>query len=325
MAMIPPVRHDLKRKQNLAYGRITDNAGQVQVTRNENFDLSNTIFKTIPQVLKTASLYQRWKISIFISKLDLKYKFDESKVQAIEAAYAKVQKPLADDSALFKFMLTECEFACEHAEGHFLDHLHFCREYSALHYSAAATSPRVMLCHSIMGLGTNLFPMPKEKVPTLRKLLSPEDFGQVECFPSFMRLMVHGYFLTELATYDAAQLGRIRKIRVHRLIDNEPLDLSAAQMWDARAHTPHCPHPPSAFLNSLLTHCWVHCVRVCACVCACVCVCVCTVTRAGAQSSEATRQRRESQAVTRRRVLDAMADAREARCSEAGVAVARIL
>ena len=73
---------------------------------------------------------------------------------------------MADNSSLFHFMFTECDFSIEHADGSFLDHLHFCHDYTAVHFSSA--SPRVMLLHSIMGVGTNCFPMGIEKLPTLR-------------------------------------------------------------------------------------------------------------------------------------------------------------
>ena len=46
--------------------------------------------------------------------------------------------------------------------GSFLDHLQFCFEYGSIHYKQH--SPRVLYLHSIMGVGTNLFPMPMSKV-----------------------------------------------------------------------------------------------------------------------------------------------------------------
>ena len=49
-----------------------------------------------------------------------------------------------------------------HAVGSFLDHLQFCFEYGSVHYKQH--SPRVLYLHSIMGVGTNLFPMPLSKV-----------------------------------------------------------------------------------------------------------------------------------------------------------------
>ena len=120
----------------------------------------------------------------------------------------------------------------EHADGSFLDHLYFCQDYAALHYKAAATSPRVMLLHSIMGVGTNCFPMTLEKVPTLRALVSPEDFVQIEAFPSILRLLVHGPLLAELVACDTATLGRLKTIRFRRLLGNEPVAFTAEQLWE---------------------------------------------------------------------------------------------
>jgi len=129
-------------------------------------------------------------------------------------------------------MFEECDFAIEHADGSFLDHLNFCQEYAARHYTKAATTPRVMLLHSICGVGTNCFPMTLEKLPMLRTLLSTEDMAQIEAFPSILRLLVHGPLLAELAACDAATLGKLLAIRCRRLLDNEPITLSASQLWE---------------------------------------------------------------------------------------------
>ena len=53
--------HDLKRKQALAYGRITDNANKITATLNEHFDLGRTIFKTLPP-RGVKALFQRTKL-----------------------------------------------------------------------------------------------------------------------------------------------------------------------------------------------------------------------------------------------------------------------
>jgi len=220
----PPVAHGLKRKHDLAYGGIRDHAGQLTATVNQRFALEQTIFKTLPPN-SPASLFQR-------SKLDYDFTWDNAAAGEIEKAYSAVPRPVSDDSAIFNFMLTECDFSIEHADGSFLDHLYFCQEYAARHYAKANSTPRVMLLHSIMGVGTNCFPMTLDKVPTLRSLVSAEDMAQIEAFPSILRLLIHGPLLVELVSCDKARLGQLRSIRFHRLLDNGPLTLSAEQLWE---------------------------------------------------------------------------------------------
>ena len=73
----------------------------------------------------------------------------------IERAFAEVEPSLprsvSDDAPIYNFMVKECDFALEHADGSFMDHLHFCSDYSSLHFSQH--SPRVLLLHSICGVG----------------------------------------------------------------------------------------------------------------------------------------------------------------------------
>lgn len=118
------------------------------------------------------------------------------------------------------------------ADGSFLEHLLFCRDYAARHYPAAQGSPRVMLLHSIMGVGTNCFPMSLDRLPTLASLLSPTELTQIQAFPSVLRLLVHGPLLKELCGCSEAKLQTLRRLRFHRLLDNEPLELSAPQFWE---------------------------------------------------------------------------------------------
>jgi hypothetical protein len=53
--------------------------------------------------------------------------------------------------------------------GSFLDHLQFCYEYSAAYFKQH--SPRVLFLHSILGVGTNIFPMKKEDESTLSSMV----------------------------------------------------------------------------------------------------------------------------------------------------------
>lgn len=59
--------------------------------------------------------------------------------------------------------------------GSFLDHLQFCYEYSASYFKEH--SPRVLFLHSILGVGTNIFPMKKEDEPALAAIVSAHARG----------------------------------------------------------------------------------------------------------------------------------------------------
>ena len=122
-APIQPVEHSLLRKQALALARPSDHAGSFVATVDPAFSLGATIFQTLPVGVKT--YFQR-------TKLDNKLLFHERARAAIEAAYARAGPApvIADDTPLHAFMLTECHFSMEHADGSFLDHLFFCREYA---------------------------------------------------------------------------------------------------------------------------------------------------------------------------------------------------
>jgi len=216
---VPLVVHSLQRKQNLATGRITDNAGQLTASLNPRFDMNKTIFHTLKG---PGALFQR-------TKLDVEYDWDPALAAEIEAAYASLPHAVRTSDHLFKFMFTECNFQIEHADGSFLDHLYFCHDYTAQHYPAA--SPRVMLLHSICGVGTNCFPMGVEKLPALASLLEPEEMLHVEAFPTVLRLLVHGPLLAQLMESPTEELQQLSAIKFHRLLDNELLELTADQLW----------------------------------------------------------------------------------------------
>ena len=100
----------------------------------------------------------------------------------LRAANHSTTHPLpAVSAALMQFLVNECDFNVEHADGSFLDHLYFCFEYSVQHYPRH--SPLVMLLHSILGTGTNTFAMTADKIPQLRPLMTPWEWTQVEAFP----------------------------------------------------------------------------------------------------------------------------------------------
>ena len=123
-------------------------------------------------------------------------------------------------------MNDKCDFAMEHADGSFMDHLQFCYEYGCAHYKQQ--SPRVLLLHSVLGVGTNYFPCTTAQIPELKALLTDDEFAHVEAFPSLLRLIVHGRLLPALAA-----AGDAKGLAFHRVIDNAPLELDAEQLWVA--------------------------------------------------------------------------------------------
>lgn len=230
-----PVTHSLKRRQTIAFARPTDNAGAVTASVDSSFDLGDTIFKTLP---KGSALEK-----VQISKLNTILDWAPAAVEQVNAAYtAMPPSPAVDDEALHRFMRDECDFAMEHADGSFIEHLHFCRDYTTRHF--AGGRPRVMLMHSICGVGTNCFPMRADQLPRLESLLTPAEFAQVQAFPTVLRLLVHGPLLAELpkllasAKQDARSVDTdgkhnahaFRGLRCHRLLDNAPIHLTAEQL-----------------------------------------------------------------------------------------------
>merc|ERR1719440_2122357 len=118
------VAHDLKRKQCIALGGPNDNAGDVKLTAGSDFDLDKTIFFTLTSPVK------RWAQR---TRINFSMEWDAEAAKRVEAAYQSVPRSVQDNAAIYKFMAHECDFALEHADGSFLDHLHFCQEYSAVH------------------------------------------------------------------------------------------------------------------------------------------------------------------------------------------------
>ena len=96
-------------------------------------------------------------------------------------------------------------------------HFQFCHDYSAVNFKGF--SPVPMFLHSIMGVGTNFFPMTKDKLPTLINLLSPADYIQIEAFPSILRLLTGTSLLTELHA-ESSRLHQLSSIQFHRYVVN---------------------------------------------------------------------------------------------------------
>ena len=171
----------LQRKAAIAHGQARDHGDAVRVEPIPDFDLDQTIFNTLEGSIP------RFVIRTRIAKESY---WSEQAAQSVESAYqaALTAHPLpAVDPALLTFMVEQCDFDVEHADGSFLDHLYFCFEYSVQHFPDH--SPIVMLLHSILGTGTNTFAMEAEKIPALKALMDDFEWTHVEAFPSVLRLL----------------------------------------------------------------------------------------------------------------------------------------
>ncbi len=213
-----------QRKAAIARGAALEHTGNVRVEPIPDFDLDRTIFKTLEG--KAA----RFVITTRVAK---EAHWDATAAQAVQAEYAAARAAHtlpAVSPELMQFLVRECDFDVEHADGSFLDHLYFCFEYTVQHYPGQ--SPLVMLLHSILGTGTNTFAMTADKIPALRPLMTPAEWTQVEAFPSVLRLLYAGPLRRELRD-NVHRADSISSITFHRVIDNEPITMSGKDFWTA--------------------------------------------------------------------------------------------
>ena len=211
---------NVQRKAAITLGGPVDHAGRVTVEPMADFDMGRTIFGGLRGVARR----------VMHEKLAKETVWEGAVASEIEAAYAAEQSshPAPKiDPRLIGFMKDECDFSMEHADGSFLEHLRFCHDYAARHYPGH--SPNVALLHSILGTATNTFAMRAEKLPKLNALLSEFEAIHVEAFPSVLRLLYTG-LLDELEQ-NFHRLGKLNALHCHRVIDNEPLRIDAANFW----------------------------------------------------------------------------------------------
>lgn len=212
---------NLQRKAAIAQGGALDHAGRVHVERMDGFDMGRTIFGALSGLPKM----------IMEEKLAKEPVWNPAAAEIVEAAYAEAeaaQPAPAIDQRLIDFMVQECDFSMEHADGTFLEHLVFCHDYAAHHYPEH--SPNIALLHSILGTATNTFAMDASKIPALRELLTDVEALHVEVFPSTLRLFYDGGFLDELEA-NLHRLDDLEALHLHRVIDNEPLTIDAENLW----------------------------------------------------------------------------------------------
>jgi hypothetical protein len=212
---------NLQRKAAIVDGGAADHAGRVRVERMPDFDMKRTIFGALSGL----------PAKFMEEKLAKEPVWNDADAAAVEAAYvdAEASEPAPTiDQRLIDFMVEECDFSMEHADGTFLEHLVFCHDYAARHYPQH--SPNVALLHSILGTATNTFAMEPAKIPKLKELLTDFEALHVEVFPSTLRLFYDGAFLDELEA-NIHRLDKLKALRLNRVIDNEPLTIDAENMW----------------------------------------------------------------------------------------------
>ena len=212
---------NLQRKAAITRGGAFDHAGRVRVQRMADFDMSRTIFGGLQGIAR----------KFMDEKLAKEPVWDPAIAAEIESAYAdsaSSQPAPIIDQRLIDFMVNECDFSMEHADGTFLEHLVFCHHYAARYYPGF--SPNVALLHSILGTATNTFAMQAEKIPKLKALLTEFEATHVEAFPSILRLLYNNELLDELEN-NTHRLKDIRSVAFHRVIDNAPLKISGDDLW----------------------------------------------------------------------------------------------
>lgn len=227
---------DLRRRDQVARSGPQDHAGKVHVLPNPRIDIDKTIFRTADEAAK-ASLKTRFCVEIFWSESAIA-EIDQATAETLERKSAWAAMP-KHNAKLLTFMGTECDFAVEHADGSFLDHLQFCYEYGVAHLPGSVSAMPLFL-HSIMGVGTNLFPMALEKRDQLASFLTTEEVVHIEAFPTVNRLLSTG-LLKEMAAMDASELDDISGLECSRMIgpnmhermqsDNAPIRLTREQLW----------------------------------------------------------------------------------------------
>ena len=212
---------NLQRKASITRGGAFDHAGKVRVERLIGFDMKRTIFGALEGVPKM----------FMTEKLAKEPVWNDGPAAEVEAAYAELEasNPIPKiDQRLIDFMVEECDFSMEHADGTFLEHLVFCHDYAARHYPEH--SPNVALLHSILGTATNTFAMEAAKIPKLKEHLTDFEALHVELFPSILRLFYNAELLEELQN-NLHRIDQLEALHCHRVIDNEPLTIDAENLW----------------------------------------------------------------------------------------------
>ncbi len=210
------------RKAAIVNGGVVDHSGSVFIEPIPDFDLDRTIFQTLKGALPRFVQKSRIAKEVF---------WKDHVASQIQQSYDRIRENVElpeISSDLLTFLVKECDFDVEHAEGSFLDHLYFGFEYCTQHYKEQ--SPMVMLLHSILGTGTNTFAMKAEKIPELESLINDFEFRQTEAFPSVLRLLYNGTLRKELRD-NLHRVNDLKEIRFHRVIDNKLIEMTGEDLW----------------------------------------------------------------------------------------------
>jgi len=232
---------DIRRKCQIATGRVTDHRHDATLRRNHKLDLSKSIFANVTSPIARYALYQQlgwdpmWS-DASISRIQKLY--DASQQQQASDERIPPPSPPPIPTEILQFMNKECNFRVEHADGSFMDHLRFLYDFTHAWYKNDApgytSAPLVMLLHSITGVGTNFFPMEVTKLPKLQTLLSTEEFKHVVVFPTFLRLLKQRTFIRELQSLSSSKSSSsIASVTIHRVLGNESMTLTSEEMWIA--------------------------------------------------------------------------------------------
>jgi hypothetical protein len=208
---------DLRRKWAIVSAGATDHAGEVTVVDGQQ-DLSKTIFHAMSGV----------KAMVMRGTVCVELYWSDAAIQRITKCFADVPRSPDHNQCILDFMENDCDFKMEHADGSFMDHLQFCYEYGNAHFQQH--SPRVLFLHSIMGVGSNVFPMSVDKEPKLRAMLTDEEYVHIQAFPSMLRLLYTRDLIIELKK-NMSRLDKLESISFHRVIDNKEMSLTAEELW----------------------------------------------------------------------------------------------
>lgn len=170
---------DVRRFDILTNAGPMDFRGTVHEVTDDDLDWNATIFYTVKDPQVTEKLKQRfgqkpyWPDSVIREACD-------------RAAHLPPRQYFPAPNIL-DFIMTNCEYKNEHADGSFTDHLSFCSEYCARYFPGA--SPNVLFLHSICGVNTNLFPLEVSKIPRLEPILTAHEYLHIQAFPCMLRLL----------------------------------------------------------------------------------------------------------------------------------------
>ncbi len=228
---------DLRRRAQLTLGGARAHNGEVLEEEMEDFDIQKTIFKTMDPFLHEAVRSIYGKVLFWSDRAVQRIVKDTGEELARPGSrWAEVA---AKKPELLQFMHEECEFDLEHADGSFIEHLEFCFEYCAVYFPTGR--PIVLFLHSILGVGTNLFPCLLEQRDRLASFVTTEELVHIECFPSVLRLLQTD-LLPTLEELPTDRLVAIDSLECHRLLglnmrelmrsDNHVLRLSGSQVWE---------------------------------------------------------------------------------------------